>query len=177
MSRTVSLAGTSLGNQLTQQYDSKIPTTGIIGTTGTTGLTGTTGTAETGYIFKCPRAQVDENCQFLHQLKRHPGSNAHVNVVMDHIRLDRKNRHLNGSLLSSSEQTAVNTQYDPYALNWVRSGDQKSFFLPGKVFNDWGFALIYFPQAEWDGEVGAWDILELHPTNIPVPKGQSTPDI
>lgn len=116
-----------------------------------------------GFLFVCPADAPSQDCKFLHAMKRNPGPRAYAAQIMDHIRIDRKNTHLDGSALTEPEKQAVNTQVDPYGSYYIRSGDDRSLFLPGGVFTQWGAVLVYFPDAIWNGEAGDWDIITLAP--------------
>lgn len=120
-----------------------------------------------GYVFSCPHRTMNKDCKLLHAIRDTPGPEAYSVQIMDHIRIDRKNTHLDGTPLTPQEQAAVNTQLDPYGQFWVRSGSQKSLFLPAGLFpgqqGDWGYALVYYPNAVWHGQRGNWDIVSLHP--------------
>jgi hypothetical protein len=118
-----------------------------------------------GYLFVCPNDKANSDCKLLHALHRNPGPHAFATEIMDHIRINRNDVHLNGARLTPDEQAAVSTQLDPWGQNWIRSGDNKSLFLSGGIFNQWGYALLYFPTASWNGEQGDWDIVSLEPTH------------
>lgn len=118
-----------------------------------------------GYLFVCPNANANSDCKLLRALHKNPGPHAFATEIMDHIRINRNDVHLNGARLTPDEQAAVSTQLDPWGQNWIRSGDNKSLFLSGGIFNQWGYALLYFPTASWNGEQGDWDIVSLAPSH------------
>jgi hypothetical protein len=136
-----------------------------------TGNTGNSTRKPAGYVFACPTETPSSDCELLHPIKRNPDERAFAATIMDHIRIDRKNRHLNSTPLTAQEAAAVSTQEDPYGQKWVRSGNNRTLFMPGGIYNDWGFALIYYPEALSNGEKGDWDVVTLSPSHQTVAPG------
>lgn len=124
-----------------------------------------------GYIFSCPTNSISSDCKLVRAIKRNPGETAYAVQIMDHIRIERNNTHLDGTPLTPPEKAAINTELDPFGQNFVRSGNSKSLLLPGGLYNDYGFILVYYPDVLSNGERGDWDVLTLTPVHHPVPYG------
>lgn len=152
---TVSLAGTSIAKNLTKLGVQK--------------QASNTSTPSHQYLFSCPEPYLSKECKF-HSQRKNPGPTAWATEIMDHIRIYRHNKHLDGSPLTPEEEAAVSTNLDPWGSYYVRSGNNKELFLPGGLFNDSGFALMFFPNyVSPTGEKGDWDIVTLVPLKVPVP--------
>lgn len=171
MTQSFSLAGTSLANELSRIGTGTGTGTGVSTSQIRSNLPRNSGTyideraLHTGYLFACPGPVTSPDCKLLHKLKKNPGPEAFATEIMDHIRLTRHDMHLNGKPLSPDEKAAISTQIDPWGQNWVRSGDNRALFLAGGLTNLFGYALLYFPDADSNGEKGDWDIVDLQPAH------------
>jgi hypothetical protein len=176
--QTFSLSGTPIASQLKQAvYGSKTPSRSqpFVSTVTPSRLANTrnslydesgfgalaASTGQKGYLFQCPGTQVGSDCKLLHPIRRFPGQKSFVVDIMDHVRIDRNNQHVDNTPLNAQEKAAVSTQLDPFGQLWIRGGDNRDLFLPGGIYNKEGFVLHFDPNATWKGEKGAWDIREL----------------